>query len=521
MKRIAAFLLPALVVTGCTISGAGSEAPAALRAAAETVTADDMYDRIEFLASDALRGRDTPSPGLDSAAQWVADELASFGVRPAGEDGWFQRYPYPAMSLDVDGTQLQAAAGATHTFEYGTEFWAESGRTPDDAVGVVYVGDRLDDDASVADRAVLVRLPGTLEQGRRGWRLDGEARARASRTVERAEGAGAAAVVFVLDPEFTEDAVRELATSAEEATRALGADVGAATPPAFYVRRPAALRMARMAGLDGATLLDSGPPTHPVPLPGLSVRVGAPRVAIDSATAPNIIGVLKGSDPVLRDTYVVLTAHVDHLGVGRPDATGDSIYNGADDDASGTAVLVEVAEALASMETRPRRSILFVAVSGEEKGLLGSRWFVENPTVPLESMIANVNIDMVGRNAPDSIVVIGQEYSSLGPLVRRIAGDHPELGLTVSEDRWPEERFFFRSDHFNFAAREIPALFFFAGTHEDYHRPGDEVDEVDTDKTARVGRLVLYLTHAIADSPMQPEWDPEGLETVRQLTGGR
>jgi Zn-dependent M28 family amino/carboxypeptidase len=206
--------------------------------------------------------------------------------------------------------------------------------------------------------------------------------------------------------------------------------------------------------------------------------------------------------------------------VGRPDETGDSIYNGADDDASGTAVLVEVAEALASLETRPRRSVLFVAVSGEEKGLLGSRWFADHPTVPLESMVANVNLDMVGRNAPDSIVVIGQEYSSLGPLVRRIADDRPELGLTVSEDLWPEQRFFFRSDHFSFAAKEIPALFFFAGVHEDYHRPGDEVDEIDTEKTARVGRLVLYLTHAIAEAEMPPEWTRDGLSTVRELTGG-
>jgi Zn-dependent M28 family amino/carboxypeptidase len=209
---------------------------------------------------------------------------------------------------------------------------------------------------------------------------------------------------------------------------------------------------------------------------------------------------------------------MDHVGVGRPDETGDSIYNGADDDASGTAVLVEVAEALAALETPPRRSVLFVAVSGEEKGLLGSRWFADHPTVPIESMVANVNLDMVGRNAADSIVVIGQEYSSLGPMVRRIAAEWPDLGLTVSEDLWPEERFFFRSDHFSFAAKEIPALFFFAGTHEDYHEPGDEVDEIDTDKTARVGRLVLYLTHAIADSPTVPEWDPDGLETVRELT---
>ncbi|MGK7310826.1 MAG: M28 family peptidase [Candidatus Longimicrobiales bacterium M2_2A_002] len=518
MKRIAALVLPALLAAGCTTSSAGSESAMALGAAAETITAAEMHSRITFLASDELRGRDTPSPGLDTAAQWVAEQLASFGLQPAGEEGWFQRYPYPAMGLDAGETRLHIAAGATHTFTYGTEFWAEPGATPAEAAGIVYVGAALTDDAEVADRVVLMRLSADLEEARDGWRLDRRARAVAYRTVALAAEAGAAAVVFVLDPSFTEDAVEALAAVAERPVRVLGGVDDDATPPAFYLLHDAGLRIFRMAGLDGATLLSGAALDRPIPLPGVTARVGAPRHALDDARPPNVVGVLPGGDPVLRDEYVVVTAHMDHVGVGRPDETGDSIYNGADDDASGTAVLVEVAQALASMDSVPRRSVLFVAVSGEEKGLLGSSWFAEHPTVPLEAMVANVNIDMVGRNAPDSIVVIGQEYSSLGPLVRRIARENPQLGLTVSEDLWPEERFFFRSDHFSFAAREIPALFFFAGTHEDYHGPGDEVDEVDTDKTARVGRLVLYLTHAIADSPEPPEWDRDGLETVRRLT---
>jgi Zn-dependent M28 family amino/carboxypeptidase len=134
-------------------------------------------------------------------------------------------------------------------------------------------------------------------------------------------------------------------------------------------------------------------------------------------------------------------------------------------------------------------------------------------------MVANINVDMVGRNAPDSIVVIGQEYSSMGAALNAIATrHHRDLALTVADDQWPEQRFFFRSDHFSFARKEVPALFFFAGTHEDYHRPSDEVDSVDTDKTARVARMVFYLTHELAQSPVAPTWDPDGLETVRQLT---
>src|SRR5690606_25103748 len=197
--------------------------------------------------------------------------------------------------------------------------------------------------------------------------------------------------------------------------------------------------------------------------------------------APNVVAVLPGSDPALRDEYVILSAHMDHVGVG-PHVNGDSIYNGADDDASGTSGLLEVAEAMVSLPQAPRRSVVFLHVSGEEHGLLGSRWYSDHPTVPLERVVANINVDMIGRNSPDSVVVIGKEYSSLGEVVNGVGADHPELGLVVSDDIWPEERFFFRSDHFNFARKEIPALFFFTGVHEDYHQPSDEVEKLDVDK---------------------------------------
>ncbi|MDX1673596.1 MAG: M28 family peptidase, partial [Longimicrobiales bacterium] len=365
MKRLAFLLLPAILATACSTSR-GSEASPGLTAAAETITATDVRARIGFLASDALRGRDTPSPGLDTAAHWIADELASFGLEPGAAEGWMQRYPYPATALDAGEATLRIAAGATHMFMYGEDFWAEPGSQAEPA-GMVYVGSELLEDAEVRDRVVLIRLEASLEQGRDGWRLDRQARRRASATLDRAAGSGAAAVVFVLDSVFTDDAVELLAASAERPSRVLGGPEARSVPPAFYLRWQPALRIFRMAGLDGATIL-SRPARRPVPLPGVTATTAAPRVAVDDARPPNVVGVLRGSDPVLRDRYVVVTAHMDHVGVGPPDETGDSIYNGADDDASGTAVLVEVAEALAGMETRPRRSVLFVAVSGEEKG---------------------------------------------------------------------------------------------------------------------------------------------------------
>jgi Zn-dependent M28 family amino/carboxypeptidase len=302
-----------------------------------------------------------------------------------------------------------------------------------------------------------------------------------------AQLAGAKGLIVVLDSATTEANIQQAAANYRRTTMA---------SPLLSVAfvRPQALRTT------------TGPVSLTVPT---NVVDGRP---------PNVAGILRGSDPTLRDTYVVLSAHMDHVGVGRPDATGDSIYNGADDDASGTSAVIEIAEAMAAMPQKPARSVMFLLVSGEEKGLLGSRYFSDHPTVPLKNIVANVNIDMIARNAPDTVVAIGQEYSSLGPLMHEVVRAHPELGLTASRDLWPNERFFFRSDHFNFARKEVPAIFFFSGVHEDYHRPSDEVEKIDADKAARIARLAYYLTREIAVRRDAPQWTAEGLREVRALT---
>jgi Zn-dependent M28 family amino/carboxypeptidase len=221
---------------------------------------------------------------------------------------------------------------------------------------------------------------------------------------------------------------------------------------------------------------------------------------------------------VLKNTYVVFSAHIDHVGSGcRGTSPQDNICNGADDDASGTSAIIELAEAFAQLPVRPKRSLIFLGVSGEEKGLRGSSYYADNPTVPIESIVANVNIDMIGRNNPDSVVVIGQTYSSLGPLLHRVNQQHAELRMTVSDDLWPQQRFFFRSDHYNFARREVPAIFFFTGTHEDYHAASDHVEKIDLNKITRITRLIFYYANEIANDTNKPQWDPAGLEEVRRL----
>jgi Zn-dependent M28 family amino/carboxypeptidase len=230
-----------------------------------------------------------------------------------------------------------------------------------------------------------------------------------------------------------------------------------------------------------------------------------------------------GSDPALRDQYIVFSAHMDHVGTGAADAEGDSIFNGADDDASGTATVLEVAQAFASLPQRPRRSMIFLTVSGEEKGLFGSAWFTEHPPVAREKIVANINLDMVGRNHPDTVVAIGQDYSSLGPSAQAVARQRPELGLVVAPDLWPQENLFLRSDHFNFAKNGIPALFFTTGLHEQYHKQSDEVELIDRDKITRIARLVFYLALDVANAAEAPKWTEAGREAVRaavRATGG-
>lgn len=233
--------------------------------------------------------------------------------------------------------------------------------------------------------------------------------------------------------------------------------------------------------------------------------------ASEGPMAPNAVGILPGTDPELKDEYIVISAHMDHVGTNGA-STKDSIWNGADDDASGTAGVLALAEALS--QSPVRRSIIFLGVSGEEHGLLGSAWFTSNPPVPIKQMVANFNLDMIGRNWKDSIVVIGIEHSDLGATVKKVSAAHPELRMSPMNDPWPQESFFTRSDHFNFARNGVPALFFFNGTHADYHQPSDSPDKIDAEKESRIVRLIYHVITAVADATPRPKWNPESYRKI-------
>ncbi len=225
----------------------------------------------------------------------------------------------------------------------------------------------------------------------------------------------------------------------------------------------------------------------------------------------NTIGLLRGSDPELQNEYVVFSAHLDHLGVAHGRG-GDSIFNGADDNASGIAAMLEIAEAFGSLDMEPPRTIVFIAFAGEESGLLGSSYFTSHPTFPLESTIGLLNIDMVGRSANNgvqdprnSVAAIGKERSFLGALAERVTAAHPELEIDLLDDPWPEEGLFGRSDHLLFFRQGIPVLFFTTGLHQDYHRPSDEAHLIDYDKAMRIARLLFHIgleLAAVEDVPV-------------------
>ena len=234
-----------------------------------------------------------------------------------------------------------------------------------------------------------------------------------------------------------------------------------------------------------------------------------------SLTAPNTVGILEGSDPQLKNEYIVYSAHMDHIGITPGQA--DSINNGADDDASGTAGVIELAEAFSRPGARPKRSLIFLTVSGEEKGLWGSDYFASHPPVPIKQIVANINIDMIGRNWADTIVAIGKEHSDLGATLERVNAAHPELRMTAIDDRWPEERFYFRSDHYNFARKGVPILFFFNGVHEDYHEVTDSPDKINSEKEARILKLLYFLGQEVANAPKRPEWKPESYKEIVRI----
>jgi len=487
---------------------AAQQEPKPVRDAAATITAADVERRLWIIANDSMGGRDTPSDGLNKTAQYVADEFRRFGLRPGGENGtYFQRYTIERRKFDATASQLTirgATSSVSADFQHNTMF--VYGAVPAATVegDVVAIGTGLTPDqlerSAVRGKVVLLVADYTRAQPATTRALIGAL-----------SDAGAVGVIRVSNRDSGQ--FQMMATRAANNPRlAVGGQTVFA--PILEVRDGLVAGL----GLDLAAMRNGAPQLRAVA--GAHIVLALKEQVLESTTAPNTIGILDGSDPRLKSEYMIFSAHMDHIGTaGRGSmqcqAIGaDSICNGADDDGSGTTGVLEVAEAFSQRGVRPKRSIIFMTVSGEEKGLWGSAYWAEHPTVPVQDVVADFNVDMIGRNWEDTVVAIGRQHSNLGQVLDATAARHPELDMVPIDDRWPNENFYSRSDHFNFARKGIPVLFFFTGVHDDYHRAGDEVQKIGFAKEARILQLLFYTSYAVAQDPARPQWTPESWDRI-------
>ncbi len=526
---------------------------AAAREAAERIRAEAMKEILYVIASDEYAGRNTPSPELDKTAQYIVERLRRLKVKPAGDKGsYFQRI---ALTKTVVDREQSLARLGERQFKLGEDF-LPTGRTSGEAdAPLVYAGHgwviksrNLNpyEGIDVRDRVVVVSgdgvtpPPGVTAQSLKpgDWETP----------VSYAQKNGARALVLIprnFDRRwrfgafsisravYTVPRLENLASDddAEE-------EEAAATPQGIISVIPSrAMLDALFAGeqTDGASVLRFAQAAPGGEQPKSFALSAEKRLRLNvklSTTeeyTQNVVGVIEGKDPKLKREYVALGAHYDHVGAdgatGCRPAGADNICNGADDDGSGTTGLLAMAEAF-TKGPRPRRSILFVWHTGEEKGLWGSEYYTRYPTVPLGQVVAQLNIDMIGRSrkegdtnpansrltGPDEIYVIGSRMMStqLGDLNEAVNREYLGLKYNYHYDEPNDpERLFYRSDHFNYAKHGVPIVFYFDGVHEDYHRPGDSADKIDYQKMRNITRTVFVLASELANATARPVIDKQ------------
>ncbi|HEY0005374.1 MAG TPA: M20/M25/M40 family metallo-hydrolase [Pyrinomonadaceae bacterium] len=524
----------------------------AQRNGVDQITARQLSDYLHFIASDEMEGRDTPSRGLDITARFIAMNLSRWGFKPAGDDGtYFQKIALKRFKINPSATRAEIGGQA---FTYGTDFLAStssgfSSPSGGSATGpLVYVGHgwvikskNIDayQGVDVKDK-IMVVAGGSLPKGVSFADIgDGKPGVDWDNAVTYAGSHGAKGIIMI--PNIN-------VLTGWERTRQQAIERGSSPVVERFMRQnnapPVPIITASLVMLDA---IFRGEQTQAAEIfrrrineePGTAFALSPNKIAsLNVAAIPetvntqNVVAVFEGSDPLLKNEYVAIGAHYDHVGTGTP-VNGDAIYNGADDDGSGTTGILAIAEALAHAGQRPKRSVLFVWHAGEEKGLWGSRYFTQFPTVPLDRVIAQLNIDMIGRSkkdgdtnprnkelsGPNEIYVIGSKMMSteLGELSERVNKSYLNLSFNYRyDDPNDPNRFFFRSDHFNYAQKGIPIIFYFDGEHEDYHRPGDEADKIDYQKMERVARTIYMTLWEVANLSARPRVDKQ---LPRELMG--
>jgi len=477
---------------------------------------------VRWLADDAREGRGAGTKGLEAAAAWLAGAFRDAGLAPGGEGGgYLQRFEMP-ISLRVVRERLRTngvelAAGKDFAALLSSGDGDVRGRLVFAGYGISAPEHGYDDweGAPVAGAVVLVLedRPGGDESPFAGVRAN-TFLSRAHK-ISNARDRGARAVLLAPSTEEGEDAA--LAENAQPSANPSQRSSGI---PVLALSRAAADRLVALAGAAGLDerqrRIEATRRPESELLAGVEVEL---RVQLERrmGSAANVVGILEGSDPLLRREAVVVGAHYDHLGRGEfgslaPGRRGE-IHNGADDNASGTAGVLELARAFAQAP-RPRRSLVFAAFSGEEIGLFGSRAYVETPALPLSDTAAMLNLDMVGRLRDESLAVLGTGSSPGFPELVRRALQGLSLDATFTEDG------FAPSDQTSFYARGVPVLMFFTGAHPQYHTPEDDADRIDAGGEARVLEVVYRVARALADADSRPELTAAAAPSAARGDGG-
>ncbi len=530
MRRL---LLPLALIVLFTTGFYAQRAPQALitsddeaRKLAATVTADDLRAHLSVLASDTMEGRETGQPGQKKAADYLQKQFQQLGLPAIGEDdGYFQtiifsRQKWRDISLTVDGEPLR------HLWDFASAPSRNTSRGPTTIDELTFLGYGIDDAAysdyegvDVAGKHLLILAGEPTNRGGESYVSGSAAPSEWSGDLDRKLRAAkerGAATVFIIDPDF-KDNITGIRKETLDGRMRMAESMEGERPTANVVLLTPKLSRKLLGKRERKVikarkrLAKSGklkPVTIPVDL------VITQEKQVDELIGENIYGFVEGVDPLLKEEVLVVSAHYDHIG-----KRGDEVFNGADDNGSGTSTILELAEAFTVAKQQgigPRRSVLFLLVSGEEKGLLGSEYYAAHPRFPLTNTIADINVDMVGRvdekhaADPNYIYVIGSNRLSteLHDINDRMNEEFTQLELDYTYNAEDDpNRYYYRSDHYNFAEKGIPSIFFFNGTHDDYHQASDTVDKINFEKMARIGRLIFHTAWQLTNQDRRIEVD--------------
>ncbi len=505
-------------------------------------TASRWWSHVEALANDGMEGRNAGSPGHRRAADYVAAQFKTFGLEPASAAGYIQPVALKTRRIvEAKSSLALVRNGTTETLTLGEDANINVRVDPAPSVDapLVFVGyglripeRKIDDFAGLNLKGAIVvyvsatpkSLPGSLQahfgSGAERWRMY--------------RAAGAIGTISIANPKsmdvpWARSTLARLQPAMSLADPALDEEAG---QQLSITMNPAhADRLLAGSGHTFAELLALMDGDQPVPSFALPARLKATAaVERSNVESQNVAGIRRGSDPKRRDEFVVVSAHLDHLGIGGA-VNGDSLYNGAMDNASGIAAILEVAASLQDSHASPARSLLFVAVTGEEKGMLGSRYFAAHPPVPRASLVANVNTDMFLPLFPlKMLMVLGLDESDLGGDIRATA---KALGVTVQADPEPQRNRFVRSDQYSFVKAGIPALAMKVGydantpeaaiaakwTAERYHAPSDDLNQpIDRSAAGKYVEVVRDLAVRIANRTDRPKWNDASF--FKRFAGG-